>query len=156
MRHRLGGLSPSDRLGEDETTLDFIRAAQSALADRYGGMWIEGGVYSVAVVERTQVDSALLTSLAPAGVTVQALPAKYSYAELTTFGDRASQALAKAEFQVTGIGPRPQIGKIVITVPASNADVQNALASNALASAIPEDSFVVVTSEERSVATYGE
>jgi len=114
-------------------------------------MWIEGGVYSVAVVERTEADSALLTSLAPAGATVQALPAKYSYAELITFGDRASQALAKPEFQVTSIGPRPQIGKIVITVPASNADVQNAVAS-----AIPEDSFVVVTSEERAVARDGE
>jgi hypothetical protein len=131
--------------------LDFIRAAQSALADRYGGMWIEGGVYSVAVVERTQADSALLASLAPAGATVQALPAKYSYAELTTLGDRALQALAKAEFQVTTIGPRPQIGKIVITVPASNTDVQNALAS-----AIPEDSFVVETSKERAVAKDGE
>ena len=131
--------------------LDFIRAAQSALADRYGGMWIEGDLYSFAVVNRTDADAKLLASLAPIGTTVQALPAKYTYAELTTFGERALQAVAKPEFQVTSIGPRPQIGKIVITVTASNADVQNALAS-----AIPEDSFVVVASEERSVATDGE
>lgn len=131
--------------------LDFIRAAQSALADRYGGMWIKGGVYSVAVVERTHADSALLTSLAPAGVTVQALRAKYSYAELTAFGDRATQALAKAEFQFSSIGPRPQIGKIVITVPDSDANIQNALAS-----VLPEDSFVVQMSKERAVARDGE
>jgi hypothetical protein len=36
--------------------------------------------------------------------------------------------LAKAEFQFPS-GPRPRIGKIVITVPASDASVQNALAA---------------------------
>jgi hypothetical protein len=114
-------------------------------------MWIEGDLYSFAVVNRTDADAKLLASLAPLGTTVQVFDTKYSYSDLTAFTKRASDTLAKDGLQFSSIGPRPEIGKILITVPASNANVQNALAS-----AIPEDSFVVVTSGERSVATDGE
>lgn len=114
-------------------------------------MWIEGDLHSFAVVNRTDADAELLASLAPSPTTVQIFDTKYSYSDLTTFMKRASDALVKDGLQFSSIGPEPQIGKIAITVPASNADVRSALAS-----AIPEDSFVVLTSEERAVATDGE
>lgn len=114
-------------------------------------MWIEGDLYSFAVVNRTDADAQLLTSLAPSRTTVQIFDTKYSYSDLTTFMEQASDALVKDGLQFSSIGPEPQIGKIAITVPASNAEFQSALAS-----AIPEDSFVFVTSGERAVATDGE
>src|SRR5215211_5442993 len=126
---------------------DPIRRIQGILGARYGGMWIEGDAYSVAVVLPTQADAVALANAAPVGATVRVLAARYSYAALSEFAERVSETVATLGLDVTQIGPDPRIGRVVITVSSPNPDLEAAIADS-----VPVDAFTIDSSGGRWLA----
>ncbi len=127
---------------EDSSQVEFIDAVQRVLGSRYGGMWIEGATYNIGVVLPTEADRGL-ANFAPVGATVRLMAATYSYEQLTTFAQKASQVMQESNIPFVSIGPAADQGKVEIDV-AAGVPVESV--SSALAAVIPADSFSFVTS----------
>jgi hypothetical protein len=131
---------------------DLVDSVSAMLGVRFGGVWLADGanapVLHVAVVAPTPTDLIKLWTLAPDGVAIAIVPARYSESELIGFAETATSLLQDPESDgVASVGPRYEINKLVVEI-----DAKGAPAMTRIVQRVPADALLIEMTTDSAVS----